>query len=145
MNAFFKLSLLASFVLLASCAAQEIKDYDGYAARAAVASVCEQRGLVSTADYAAYMDLQMGWGPRQFGTVNDERMQAIYRTKFNELSRIEIRSEADKQQFRVACANVTNAAANLRAGSARQIAPAYTPPITTNCVTTYGLTRCTSQ
>lgn len=145
MNTFSKSALLFVCALFASCAAQEIKDYDGYAARAALASVCEQRGLVSTTDYAAYMDLQMGWGPRQFGTVNEEKMQAIYRTKVNELSRIEIRSESDKQQFRVACANVTNAAANLRAGAGRQSSPTYTAPITTNCVTTYGLTRCTSQ
>lgn len=134
--------------LLASGCATDFSDYEGATHRAALANLCEQRGLVSSDDFAHYSALQMGWGARQnMRRVDDQKMRSMYLQKVEQFSRWEPKTESDKQDLRMRCADITVVASRVKGvnSAPSQSFPAYTPPKTTNCMTTYGWTRCTTN
>lgn len=135
-------------VLLTVGCATNFNDYEGASQRAAVANICQRQGLITANDFAHYAELQIGWGPRQNMTiVDDAKLRDMYLQKVERLVRWEPRNSAELEQFRLQCAHVSVVASRVRgAGSPpSQSAPIYTPPITTNCTTTYGWTRCTTN
>jgi hypothetical protein len=133
--------------LMTGCATQ-FNDYEGSAHRAAVANVCQKRGMITSDDFAHYSALQMGWGPRQNMTiVDDNKLQSMYLQKVEQFNRWGSLSPNDLERLRLQCADISVVSSRLRGNSSANtpIIPTYTPPTTTNCMTTYGWTRCTTN
>ena len=144
---FYKITAVAFISLSILGCATDFRDYEGSTGRAALANLCERHGLISSDDFAHYSDLQMGWGPRQNMTIVDEnKMRSMYLSKVESSNKVVIESPRDKEDFKLRCAQVSVVAARVRAQSSApsQSVPAYTLPKTTNCMTTYGYTRCSS-
>ncbi|HRH04466.1 MAG TPA: hypothetical protein PK702_01440 [Burkholderiaceae bacterium] len=134
-------------VLSAGCATN-FNDYEGASQRAAVANICQKQGLISADDFAHYAELQMGWGARQNMTiVDDGKLRQMYLQKVETFGRWEPRDPSEFERFRLNCAQISVVASRVRGYATQPIqnAPSYTPPITTNCMTTYGWTRCTTN
>lgn len=141
----FALIVLAS--LAAGCATN-FNDYEGASQRAAVANICQRQGFITPDDFAHYSDLQIGWGPRQNMTiVDDAKLRNMYLERVDNLGRWEPRNPTELESFRLQCAHVSVVASRVRGNASQpsQSAPIYRPPITTNCMTTYGWTRCTTN
>ena len=141
------LILAALTTLIASGCATQFNDYEGASNRAAVARICQQQGFITSDDFAHYSALQMGWGPRQNWTiVDDNKLQTMYLQKVEQYSRWKPNSSAEVERFKLQCADISVVASRVRnaGATATQSVPAYTPPTTTNCMTTYGWTRCTT-
>lgn len=147
MKAFWYIFLMMIAAFVSGCASQPYRDYDSATSRAAVANMCERKGLVTSEDFAHYSELQMGWGPRQFGSVDSEKMQSLYLEKVAQYKQFEISDESAKERFKMRCAEVTVVASRVKGKNSApsQSFPTFTPTKTTNCMTTFGLTRCTTN
>lgn len=140
-------AITLSASLIAGCATQ-FEDYEGSSLRAAVANICQQRGFITPDDFAHYSALQMGWGARQNMTiVDDAKLQSMYLQKVEQFSRWEPRSSTELERFRLRCADISVVASRVRGVGSNSIqsGPTYRAPTTTNCMTTYGWTRCTTN
>lgn len=141
------LAITLAASLITGCATQ-FNDYEGSSHRAAVANVCQKRGLITADDFAHYSALQMGWGARQNMTiVDDDKLQSMYLQKVDQFNRWEPRNSTELEKFRLQCADISVVASRVRGNSSTNTPsmPTYTPPTTTNCMTTYGWTRCTTN
>lgn len=140
-------TLALVLLLLSGCAVREYQDYDGATSRAALANVCQRLGFISYEEFSHYINLQMGWGPRQTNTVNEELMRSMYLRKVEEARNWEPKAGSEREQLKMNCSQVAVVAARVRGQSNQPIAtePTYIPRnTTTNCMTTYGWTRCNS-
>lgn len=139
-------ALILSSVLLVACATP-FNDYEGTAKRVAVANVCEREGMISSETFSYYSSFQFGEYAQQWETDN-QRLQSMY---FDELSRLENwkpQTSRDKEQLKLRCGEITTVAERIRPGNrAPAKSPEFTfkPPTTTNCYTTMGWTRCTTN
>lgn len=139
----FGVAVLIPFI---SGCATDFDDYAGATNRAAVANMCVKNGLINNDDFSHYVELQMGWGARQNMTiVDDQKMKSMYLANVENFNR-QVITPAVKESLRVECANIAVVASRVRGQTStpRNSAPAYTPPRTTNCITNYGYTTCTS-
>ena len=143
-----KASSFSLSVLLMSGCATQFDDYEGSSTRAAVANACQQRELITSDDFAHYSALQMGWGARQNMTiVDDSKLKSMYLHKVAQFRRWEPRNSTELEEFKLRCADISVVASRVRGvgSNSSQSAPVYRAPTTTNCMTTYGWTRCTTN
>jgi hypothetical protein len=137
---------IISAALLAGCATP-FRDYEGTAKRVAVANLCEREGMISSEAFSYYSSYQFGEYAQQW-EVDKQRLQSMY---FDELKRLEYwkpQTSMDKEQLKLRCGEITTVAQRVRPGNR---APTQQPefifkaPSTTNCFTTNGWTRCTTN
>lgn len=138
---------LVSTSLLVACATP-FKDYEGTAKRVAIANICEREGYVSNEAFSHYASFQMGEYPRQW-IVDEQKLRTMYFSEVEKSADWKPRTQSEREQFRLMCAQVATVAERVRpnASTQQQRVPenSYTPPKTTNCLTTYGWTRCTTN
>lgn len=138
---------IASACLLSACATP-FRDYEGTANRVALANICEKEGLISNEAFSHYASFQFGEYPRQW-IVDEGKLRSMYLSTIDRSGNWRPRTEREREEFRLNCAQIATVAQRVRpsASAQQQIAPTntYTPPTTTNCMTTYGWTRCTTN
>lgn len=147
MKFFIFLTTVISATLISGCATP-FKDYEGSTQRAAFANKCEQQGLITSDDFAHYSEFQMGGRARQnMEIIDNEKMQSMYLAKVERFRNWLPSSKTERDKFELECSTVVVVASRVRGNNSapRQSSPVYTPPKTTNCMTTYGWTRCTTD
>lgn len=136
--------ILTAGCLVAACATP-FKDYEGTAQRTAIANLCEKEGYISSEAFSHYATFQMTEYPRQW-IVDEQKLRSAYFAEVEKMSGWSI-SQSDREKIKLRCAEVATVAERVRPRSGgQQRVPEYnyTPPKTTNCLTTYGMTRCTT-
>jgi hypothetical protein len=146
MRAKFMCLLLGS-VFIAGCASTPF-DYEDTARRAAYASLCQREGLISQSEFSNYTSYQLVEFSNQY-THDRQRLQARYLDLLEQARRSSINTQRERDQVNMNCAQISTVAKRVDPNNAaqRQSTPAYQykPPTTTNCMTTYGWTRCTTN
>ena len=137
---------LVAGCLVAACATP-FKDYEGSAKRTAIANVCEREGYISSEAFSYYATFQMNDYPRQW-TVDEQKLRSMYFEEVEKSSGWKP-SPSEREQLKLMCAQIATVAERVRPKASTQQQRAseysYTPPKTTNCMTTYGWTRCTTN
>ena len=135
-----------SLTILTGCATQ-FNDYEGTAWRTAVANICQSEGYITQEQFNYYSSFQMGSYAHQW-IVDENKLQSMYYDAVNTLKRQDLKDSRTQEQLRLNCGQVATVAERVKPGGTAQQAQQgyqYTPPTTTNCMTTYGWTRCTSN
>lgn len=139
--------LIASACLLSGCATP-FKDYEGTAKRVALANVCEREGFISYEAFSNYASFQFGEYARQW-TVDEGKLKSMYLHEAERSANWKPRIQSETEQLRLSCGQIATVAQRVRpgGGAQQQSVPTYqyTPQQTTNCMTTYGWTRCTTN
>lgn len=139
--------LIASACLLSGCATQ-FKDYEGTAKRVALANICERERFISYEAFSNYASFQFGEFAHQW-TVDEEKLKSMYLHETEKYANWKPSIQSETEQLRLNCGQIASVAQRVRPGNGakQQSEPAYqyTPPRTTNCMTTYGWTRCTTN
>ena len=134
-------------LLLTGCISQlPEQEYQAIAYRTAAASICKSEGLISSDQFNHYATFQMQGYPSQF-IYDSAKLNDLYRARMAQINSQPL-SDADRSSLDLSCAEIATIAERVRpAGGAAAYrappAPLYVPT-TTNCLTTYGYTRCTS-
>jgi len=137
--------IVASLVFLSGCVSQ-FKDYEGTAARATLANICQREGFITSEQFSYYASFQLSEYPRNYA-VDFNMLNSMYLSKVEESKNHNFKNPSDQEKLRISCAQVATVAERVKpSGYQQQNAPGYqyTPPQTTNCFTTYGYTRCTT-
>lgn len=135
------------YLLLTGCMSQLPEaDYQRLADKTAVASVCKREGLLDADQFNYFAAFQMQGYPSQF-IYDSAKLNDLYRARMAQINSQPL-SDADRSSLDLSCAEIATIAERVRpAGGAAAYrappAPLYVPT-TTNCLTTYGYTRCTS-
>jgi len=141
------LGLILTASLLSACATQ-FKDYEGTSKRVALANVCEREGLISKEAFSHYASFQFGEYARQY-IVDEQKLRSMYFEEVERSANWKPTTLKDREEIRLHCAQIATVAARVRPGANSQQSQSsgytYTPPKTTNCMTTYGWTRCTTN
>lgn len=133
-----------STVLLLSGCATEFRDYEGTSKRVALANVCEREGYITQEQFSYYSSFQMGSYAHQW-IVDDNRLRSMYFQELNNLKKQDLKSAEAREYLKLYCGEIATVAARVKPGGTQQQTNQYTPPKTTNCMTTYGWTHCTSN
>lgn len=139
--------LLLGSIFFAGCASKPF-DYEGTAHRAAYAGICQREGLITPDEFSSYTSFQLDEYAKQWS--HDRRtLEAIYLDQLDQNRKVKINSERDRDELKMNCANISTVAKRVNPNNAarKQSTPEYQykPPTTTNCMTTYGWTRCTTN
>lgn len=140
--------LLIGPILLTGCASRPF-DYEGIAKRAAIASVCERERLITSGEFSSYTSFQLGEYAGQY-SHDPSKLRSMYLDQVQESRKYTFNTDSDRDLLRMHCAEISTVAKRVAPNNnaARQnSSPAYQyqPPTTTNCMTTYGWTRCTTN
>lgn len=134
-------------LLLTGCISQlPEQEYQAIADRTAAASICKSEGLISSDQFNYYATFQMQGYPSQF-SYDPAKLNNLYHARMAEVS-TQALSSSDRINMGLFCADVATVADRVNparatgAYSAPSV-PVYVPT-TTNCLTTYGYTRCSS-
>ncbi len=121
-------------------------DYRNTIGRVSIASICQREKLISNDDYNVYTAYQLSLGQQNRQSVDSNKMQQLY---MDELRRLQTVSFTPKEvdNLRPHCVNVGVVTHRIRQQGYQQQIPVWIPPptTTTNCMTTYGWTRCTTN
>lgn len=141
------LLLLVSFTALSGCATP-FQDYEGTSQRVALANICERQGHISKEAFASYASFQFGGYASQW-TVDQARLQSMYLTEVERSANWKPGTIRESEQLRLNCAQIATVAQRVAPNSSppQPASPSnqYRPPQTTNCLTTNGWTRCTTN
>lgn len=145
-----KFRILGTFLsacLLSACATP-FKDYEGTSKRVALANICEKEGLISTQAFSNYASFQFGEYARQW-IVDEQKLKSMYFEEVERSANWKPSTPKEKEEMRLYCGQIATVAERVRPGANAQQSQStgytYTPPKTTNCMTTYGWTRCTTN
>lgn len=119
-------------------------EYRETISRVSMANICEREKLLKNDDYNVYTAYQLTLGEQNRRIVDTAKMQKLY---LDDLERVRTLSfiPAELDKIRPYCANIGVVAYRIRQQGTQQI-PVWVPrTITTNCMTTYGWTRCTTN
>lgn len=136
---------IASISLLAACATP-FPDYDGTAKRVAFANLCERQGLISYEAFSYYSSYQFGEYAKQW-QVDSQRLQSMYFEEVKKFDGWTAQTPRIQEQLKLNCGQIATVAERVRPSNQVQTKPTeftYKPPVTTNCVTMMGTTRCTT-
>lgn len=143
-----RLLLLFTCLTLLSGCATPFRDYEGTAQRVALANICEREGHISKEEFSNYASFQLGEYASQW-TVDHAKLQSMYLTEMERTANWKPATMRESEQLRLNCAQVATVAQRVAPKSSPLILPSnkdlYRPPQTTNCMTTYGWTRCTTN
>lgn len=136
-----------SCLLLTGCISQlPEQQYQAIADRTALASICKSENLISQDQFNYYATFQMQGYPSQF-SYDPAKLNNMFQARMAQVS-TQTLSATDRSNLDLGCAEIATVAdrvspaGNARAYSAPSV-PVYVPA-TTNCLTTYGYTRCSS-
>ncbi|MHB8948751.1 MAG: hypothetical protein ACYC4S_06775 [Rhodoferax sp.] len=143
-----KLSIAAlSSGLILGCATP-FNDYEGTAKRVAMANLCESKGFISSNAFSNYASYQFGeYAHQNMQIVDDNKLRQIYLNQVKIFRNYNI-TDADLENIKINCAEISTVAQRVNPSAVQQrSSPSYlyTPPVTANCMTTYGWTRCTTN
>ena len=138
---------LTGFAMLSGCATP-FTDYNGTAKRVAIANLCEREKFISTSEFNSYAAFQFGeYAHQNMQIVDMPKLQSMYLNELEQGTKLMANaSQRDREQLRLNCAQIATVAQKVAPGRnspAPQLVP--TAPTTTNCMTTQGWTRCTSN
>lgn len=146
-KAALKTSLIsASLALLSGCASQ-FQDYEGTAQRVALANICEREGYLSYEAFSSYSSFQFGGYAHQW-IVDQNKLNSMYLNEVQRSSSWKPSTQREQEELKMRCAEIATVAQRVSPNNAAQQQNSssyqYTAPKTTNCMTTYGYTRCTT-
>lgn len=134
-------------ISLAGCASRPF-DYEGIAHRAAYAGICQREGLITADQFSSYTSFQLNEYASQW-SHDQGTLKAIYLDQLEINRKFKINSERDRDELKMDCANISTVAKRVNPNNAvrQQSSPAYQykKPLTTDCMTTNGLTTCTTN
>lgn len=134
-------------IALVGCATP-FKDYDGTAKRVAIANLCEREKLISTSEFNSYASFQFGeYAHQNYQIVDMPVLEAKYVLELEQGTKwLANASQFDRERLRLNCAEVATVAQRVAPGRS-SAAPQFIVPraTTTNCLTTQGWTRCTTN
>lgn len=139
---------IACTTLISGCATP-FRDYEGTANRVALANICEREGHISKEAFASYASFQFGEYASQW-TVDRAQLQSMYLTEVERTAKWRPSTARETEQLRLNCAEISTVAMRVSPkarATQQEPAPIYkiNPVQTTNCMTTYGWTRCTTN
>ncbi|MNC02144.1 hypothetical protein D3C75_495140 [compost metagenome] len=134
-------------LLLTGCTSQlPEQTYQGIADRTALASICKRENLISQDQFNHYATFQMQEYPSQF-SYDPAKLNNMFQARMTQVSTWEL-SATDRSNLDLKCAEIATVADRVSpAGNAGTYSAPSVPvyvPTTTNCLTTYGYTRCSS-
>ena len=139
-----KYAILSSIALLLSGCATEFTDYEGTSKRVALANVCQSEGYITQEQFSYYSSFQMNSYAHQW-IVDDNKLRSMYFQEVENLKRHDLNSTESREQLKLYCAEIATVSARVQPGATQQQSYQYTPPTSTNCMTTYGWTHCTTN
>ncbi|WP_372739789.1 hypothetical protein [Neptunomonas sp.] len=121
------------------------QDYKLTANRTALANVCERQGFITKDQFSYYATFQMNEYPEQW-IVDKEKLQRMYFSKLEEIKKVDFEAAELQEELKLNCAKIAVAAERVKPNrNTQQPALQSTNPTTTNCFTTSGYTRCTTN
>ena len=146
-KATLKASLISVSILSLSGCASQFQDYDGTAKRVALANICEREGYLSYEAFSSYSSFQFGGYAHQW-IVDENKLNSMYLNEVQRASNWKPSTQREQEELKMRCAQIATVAQRVSPNNAAQQQNSssyqYTAPKTTNCLTTYGYTRCTT-
>ncbi|WMJ00164.1 hypothetical protein RBU55_01010 [Pseudomonas chlororaphis subsp. aurantiaca] len=137
---------VASTLSLAGCVTQlPESDYQNIATRVAQASICKREQLMSVDQFNHYVVFQTQGYPSQY-LYDQAKLGNMVQASLAQAGATVV-GEADRPVMEMTCANLATVAdrvgARVRHTGVEPQSPVYTPQ-TTNCITNYGYTTCST-
>ena len=142
----FLFSTLILTTALAGCATRFTDlDYSDTMSRVSMANLCQHQKLLNNDDYNVYTAYQLTLGQQNGRIVDTARMQKLYMDDLERVRTLRF-TPTELEKVRPYCVNIGMVAHRIRQQSSQPM-PVWTPQptLTTNCMTTYGWTRCTTN
>jgi len=145
MKRLFALGAVSACLLLSGCVTQlPDNEYQLIANRVSAASVCKREQLITADQFNNYASFQTQTYPGQF-QYDAQKLGSVVESTMGLAASAPV-TDADRAKVELVCANIATVADRVRpAGQPVYVpqAPVYTPQ-TTNCITNYGYTTCSS-
>lgn len=135
-----------TLAMIAGCASPYTDfEYGETISRVSVAGICEREKLLNNDDYNVYTAYQLSLGQQNRRIVDNGRMQKLYMDDLERIRTVKF-TPAELDKVRPYCVNVGVVAHRIRQQGTQQQSPVWVPStVTSNCMTTYGWTRCTTN